>query len=168
MYSRFFIVYRNTKMPINQEQCENLKKHEGFMPRVYKCPAGKDSIAFGYNLEANPLNLSRQEISSFYSSGISEVRAEQLLKLCCNKIESQLQTKLDWYDDLDSNTQYVLINMAYNLGVAGLLEFKKTLGLIKQGKYGEASIEMLNSRWAKQVKTRATDLSRILKTGKVR
>ena len=155
-------------MPITQEQCENLKKHEGFRSKVYKCTAGKDTIGYGYNIAANPLRLPPNEIKSFYEVGISVVRAEQLLKQCCNQVESSLSKELDFYDNLDLNTKYVLLNMAYNLGVQGLLGFKTTLGLIKQGKYNEASVQMLNSKWAEQVKGRATELSTILRTGKIR
>ena len=155
-------------MPITQEQCENLKKHEGFRSKVYKCTAGKDTIGYGYNINSNTLRLPPNEIKSFYEVGISVVRAEQLLKQCCNQVESSLSKELDFYDNLDLNTKYVLLNMAYNLGVQGLLEFKTTLGLIKQGKYNEASVQMLKSKWAEQVKGRATELSTILRTGKIR
>ena len=54
--------------------------------------------------------------------------------------------------------------MAFNMGTAGLLKFKNTLGLIKDGKYKEASVEMLNSAWAKQVGKRATNLSNMIKS----
>lgn len=155
-------------MPITQEQCENLKKHEGFRSKVYKCTAGKDTIGYGYNINSNTLRLPANEIKSFYDVGISVVRAEQLLKQCCNQVESSLSKELDFYDNLDLNTRYVLINMGFNLGVQGLLGFKTTLGLIKQGKYNEASVQMLKSKWAEQVKGRATELSTILRTGKIR
>ena len=36
-------------MPINQEQCDILKRHEGYVSHVYKCPPGKDTIGYGYN-----------------------------------------------------------------------------------------------------------------------
>ena len=58
--------------------------------------------------------------------------------------------------------------MAFNLGVQGLLAFKHTLKLIEEGKTTQASIEMMDSKWAKQVKSRAIDLALILKSGKIR
>jgi lysozyme len=155
-------------MPINQEQCDILKRHEGYRAKVYKCPAGKDTIGYGLNIEANPLKLSDSEIKRLRTSGTNQVEAEYYLKLVCNQIEAQLQRRLTWFADLDSNTKFVMINMSYNLGVEGLLEFKKTLGLIEKGQYSQASVEMLNSKWAKQVGNRSKELSTILKTGKLR
>ena len=55
--------------------------------------------------------------------------------------------------------------MAYNMGVGGLLGFRKTLGFIEAGDYASASVEMLNSRWATQVGGRANKLSRVMLTG---
>ena len=155
-------------MPITQEQCNNLKKHEGFRNKVYKCTAGKDTIGYGYNIAANPLKLSALEIRSFYDIGITEAKAEVLLKLCCNMMESQLTKELNWFNDLDSNSRYVILNMSYNIGVRGLLGFHTTLSLIKDGKLAEASTQMLRSKWANQVKIRAIELSTILRTGKIR
>lgn len=155
-------------MPINQEQCDILKRHEGYRAKVYKCPVGKDTIGYGLNIEANPLKLSDSEIKRLRTSGTNQVEAEYYLKLVCNQIEAQLARRLPWFADLDSNTKFVMINMSYNLGVEGLLEFKKTLGLIEKGQYSQASVEMLNSKWAKQVGNRSKELSTILKTGKLR
>ena len=56
--------------------------------------------------------------------------------------------------------------MAFNLGVNGLLGFRKTLALIEAGDYTKASVEMLDSKWARQVKGRATRLSEQMRTGK--
>ena len=49
--------------------------------------------------------------------------------------------------------------MAYNMGVTGLLKFKNTLKNIENEKYIEASNQMLDSKWAKQVKGRAQELA---------
>ena len=155
-------------MPLNQEQIDILKRHEGYVSHVYKCPAGKDTIGYGYNLEDNPLKLSDKDLQRLRHSGTNPIEAEYYLKLVCNRFESKLTEKLSWFDKLDSNTQFVLVNMAYNLGVAGLLEFKKTLSLIEKGNYAQASVEMLDSKWAKQVGNRSKELSVILKTGKLR
>lgn len=155
-------------MPINQIQADNLKKHEGFRAKTYHCTAGKLTIGYGYNLDANPLHLSANELQSLKTVGITEEKADHLLKLCCTQVEEKLIKALPWFIKLDNNTQYVLINMAFNLGVQGLLAFKNTLKLIQEGKTTQASIEMMDSKWAKQVKSRAIDLALILKSGKIR
>ena len=155
-------------MPLTQEQVAKLEEHEGFRSKVYKCTAGHDTIGIGLNLDANPLKLSANEIKSLYDAGITHEKAVYYLKLVCNQIENRLTKELDWYDKLDSNTKYVLIDASYQMGVSGLLAFKDTLKLIKEGKYNEAAKEMLRSRWAKQVPNRAKSVTDILKTGKIR
>ena len=57
----------------------------------------------------------------------------------------------------------IFTNMAFQLGRKGLSDFKKTLALVKDGKYLEASKEMLRSKWArKDSPNRAKRLSKRL------
>jgi lysozyme len=55
------------------------------------------------------------------------------------------------------------------MGVGGLLEFHKTLGLIQAGNYDKAADEMLLSKWAQEppvgVGSRAHRLSQQMRTG---
>lgn len=60
--------------------------------------------------------------------------------------------------------QRVLVNMAFNLGMTGLLGFKTTLLAMEQGRYEDAA-RMLRSRWAGQVGVRAERLSEMMRTG---
>jgi lysozyme len=59
----------------------------------------------------------------------------------------------------------VLVNMAYNLGVTGLLSFKKMLSAYKKGAFVEAAQHMLDSKWAKQVGDRAKRLAEQMRSG---
>lgn len=68
----------------------------------------------------------------------------------------------DWYLDSPDDVRDVLVEMAYQLGVSGLLKFKKTLKLITDRKYMEASVEMLDSLWARQTPNRAKKLSKVV------
>lgn len=145
---------------------EQLKRHEGFRSKVYQCTANKRTIGYGYNLDANPLNLSTYELNRFCSKGITEKTAENLLVDQVYKLRFDLEGKLPWWSKLDQVRQDVLINMAYNLGLKGLFEFKKTMACIEHGDYTKASKEMLHSGWAIQVKGRAKELSTQFKSGR--
>lgn len=59
----------------------------------------------------------------------------------------------------------VLENMTFNLGIAGLLKFKRTLTMIQAENYDGAAQAMLESKWADQVGARAQRLSQQLATG---
>jgi hypothetical protein len=73
---------------------------------------------------------------------------------------AELETELPWVASSSDELKSILANMAFNLGVKGLLKFKKTIGFLALGQYQEASREMLESKWAKQVGKRAERLSK--------
>ena len=129
---------------------ELLKKHEGFRGQPYHCTAGKLTIGYGRNLEANPL---------------TEKEAEVLLINDVLLIGKQLRESYPWYLRLDDTRQGVLINMAYNLGMAGIGKFKNMLAALEDGNYSEAARHMLDSRWANQVGSRALELAELMKKG---
>lgn len=80
-------------------------------------------------------------------------------------LEKELELRLPWLKKLDPARRGVLVNMAYQLGIAGLLGFKNTLALIERGEYIKASSEMLGSKWAKQTPARANRLSVQMRSG---
>ena len=69
------------------------------------------------------------------------------------------------FPKLDEARRGVLVNMAFQLGTAGLLGFKSTLALIAEGRYTEAAEQMLKSKWATQTPARAKRLAEQMKTG---
>jgi len=129
---------------------ESIKKHEGLRLKPYKCPAGKLTIGYGRNLEDN---------------GITELEAEELLRNDIFRINEELMDSIGQYPSLPLFIKDVLVEMAYQMGVNGLLKFEKTLEFVSQGAYEKASIEMLDSQWAKQTPQRAKTLSNLMKGG---
>ena len=151
---------------MNNQLIQQLKRHEGFRSRVYKCTAGHNTIGYGYNLDANPLKLTNYELVKFRNEGIEQNVAEWLLIRMADKCTGELASSLNWFESLDHVRQCVLINMCFNLGLKGLLGFKNTLAMVSVGEYEEAAKNMLKSKWAEQVKTRAVELSEQMRTGK--
>lgn len=128
---------------------EQLILHEGLRLKPYKCPAGYLTIGVGRNLE---------------TKGISREEALFLLRNDIKEIERAL-SKYDWYMKLDPIRQKVLIDMCFNLGLAGLLQFRRMITALISGDYETAADEMLASKWAKQVGARAQRLARMMRTG---
>ena len=129
---------------------EQLKKHEGMRLKPYTDTVGKLTLGIGRNIE---------------DKGITEQEALFMLNNDVDYFYGQLNKKLPWFKSLDDARQNVLVNMAFNLGVAGLLTFKNMLEECKNEQYNFASIEMLNSKWAKQVGNRSLELSQQMLTG---
>ena len=131
---------------------DQLIEHEGLRLDMYRDSVGIRTIGVGRNLEHVGLR--------------TEAEARYLLRSDIVAIRSELERSVPWVGDLDEVRQRVLLDMAFNLGVAGLRRFEKTLRLVANGHYGRAAQEMLRSRWADQVGQRAKTLSKMMATGK--
>lgn len=127
-----------------------LVRDEGLRLKPYRCPAGKLSIGIGRNLD---------------DCGIRPAEAMAMLANDIAGVERDLDAGMPWWRQLDEPRQHVLANMAFNLGVPGLLKFKNTLALIQAGKFEDAARAMLASKWADQVGPRATRLARQMQVG---
>ena len=128
----------------------DLKRHEGFRQFPYKDSVGILTIGYGRNLE---------------SKGISESEAEWLLKQDVALALLQLQRAVGSFDSLSDVRKSVLVNMTFNMGIAGVMKFKQMLAALEIKDYNKAADAMLDSTWAKQVGKRATELAEKMKAG---
>ena len=126
---------------------DNIKISEGYRSKVYKCTAGYDTIGYGFAIK----DLEHDEDI-----------CDMILEWKVAKLVERLESNLPYLPSLPKEVQDVLIEMAYQMGVSGLLKFKKTLMYIETKDYKDASVEMLDSRWAKQTPNRAKKLSDIM------
>jgi len=128
----------------SQRVAEQLLVDEGLRLKPYRCTAGRLTIGVGRNLE---------------DRGISESEALLLLENDIKDFWDQLATRQPWVLAAPEAVQEALLNMAFNLGVAGLMQFTTTLGHLQTGRYAEAAGAMLASKWARQVGKRAERLA---------
>lgn len=127
---------------------DQLTRHEGMRLMPYKCPAGKLTIGVGRNIEDN---------------GITESEAIILLMNDIERCKWEVETAFPWFIKLNTARYEILVNMCFNMGISRLHSFKKMLAALETGDYETASIEGLDSRWAKQVSKRAIELMTIMK-----
>ena len=127
----------------------DLKVDEGFESRVYTCSANKLTVGYGWNLEDNDL---------------PESIAVELLKYAAVEKIAQLSNN-QWFCELDSRRQSAIANMAFNIGVGGVLKFKKMIAAIEAKDYDLAAIEMQDSKWYNQVGERAKRLVNVMRWG---
>lgn len=144
---------------------EQLKKDEGFSERVYFCTENFPTVGYGYNLTANVLKLSELELQDARHNGVSERKAFLWLARIVENIEQQLDSKIDFFKRLDEARQDVLINMAYQQGLNGVMKYKGTLLAMRHGDFELAAINMLDSKWARQTPKRAKRLAEQMKNG---
>jgi lysozyme len=144
---------------------EQLKIDEGYSEHVYKCPAGANTVGFGYNLDSNSLHLSSLEINHAFRNGMGEVEAERILLIMVKKTVEELQRIFTNWNTISKTRQDALINMCFNLGVTRFLKFKKMIVLVEDNDFVAASKEGLNSLWAKQLPARSKRVMDLLKQG---
>lgn len=128
-------------------------KHEGEVLKPYRCSRGVLTIGKGHNLE----------------HGISKAASDFIFKEDMDKVEADLKERLpELYNKLDANRQLVLIDLCFNIGIGGVLKFKKMLAALNKNDYELAAAELMNSAYARQVPERATENKNILLTGEMK
>jgi lysozyme len=82
--------------------------------------------------------------------GITREEAIYLLRNRLRKIEFDLIQNLPWLSQIDPIRYYALVNMAYQMGVGGLLQFRKMLAAVKKRDWAEAAIQIMDSKYASE------------------
>ena len=141
---------------------DNIKANEGFSEYVYR-----DSLGFltvGYGFKCDSLTSDELELNKNRYEPMSKEVACKILELKLQKLQNEVFAKLKWLKSQPKQVQSIVIEMAYQMGVSGMLGFKNTLKLIENKEYLKASNNMLKSKWAKQTPNRAKKLSDILRS----
>jgi lysozyme len=130
-----------------------LIKYEGFSSTPYKDTMGYWTIGIGHKLDTKDYNEFRNKIITFQE-------ALATLKEDLSEVMKQIKIKLPWIESIPLDKQDILLNMAFNIGVTGLMKFKNMLEAVKNKDYKKASLEMINSDWANQVKNRSMKMAK--------
>ena len=96
---------------------------------------------------------------------INEREAELLLRARMTDSRDELRILFPRYDYLNETRQAVLQDLHYNLGYTRLSAFKKLRAAIARSDFEAAAHEILDSKYAKQVKGRATLLAALMQSG---
>lgn len=117
---------------------QRLIEHEGEERFVYTDSLGYQTIGIGRCVDKKRgKGLSNEEILYLLRNDIKEARDD----LSPN----------NWYLAMDDIRRGVIIEMSFNLGYRGLLKFKKMIKALTTIDYAQATKEMRDSLWAKQI-----------------
>jgi len=128
-----------------------LKRDEGFRGRPYNCSAGKMTIGYGFNLESE--TMPEKVASDLLMHGIME-RLGSLERLA-------------WFHTINDVRQRVIMNMAFNIGISGMLGFKGMIQGICEQDFDRAADEMIDSKWYREDvgKSRSEPLISMMRSG---
>ena len=132
---------------------QQLIRDEGVVRHAYEDSLGFLTIGVG------------RLIDSRRGGGLAPDEIEYLLTNDVIEKSKQVLAALPWTTKLSRPRFAVLVNMAFQMGIGGLLKFKRMLGSIEDGQYSEAAMEMLDSLWAQQTPDRAKRLAKQMLTG---
>lgn len=134
----------------------DLKHDEGCKTVAYQDTLGIWTVGVGHAHVAEGTVWTDQECDDQLAKDIA-------------KAEALLDANAPWWSNLNDARQDVMVNLCFNMGwgngSSGLSSFKNTLKFIETGDYANAAKGLLASKWAKQVKGRATRLAKQMETG---
>jgi len=146
-------------MTKNSLLIDMLKRHEGEVKKngrhvAYMCPAGHWTIGIGRNIDPNG------------GIGLSDEEVDMLLEGDILRVIKELSEEYPWFNSLDDVRKNALIDISFNLGATRLRLFKKALAAMEVADYSLSADEFMDSRWAKQVRSRAIELTEMIRNGK--
>lgn len=145
---------------------DELRGDEGEKLRSYKDSLGYWTIGVGHLIDpakgADPAPFGTDLRGG---KAISQEQSDMLLRQDISAKAAEMDKAIPWWCNLSDNRQRVLMNMAFQMGVSGLLAFKNTLEYLRQGDYRSAAAGMLGSKWALQTPNRAKRLADRMEAG---
>jgi len=137
---------------------DRIKHMEGFRLFPYKDSLGYWTVGFGHKM--NNIGL------SILSKGITNEEAEHLLDVDLEiSKRGMLRLPNAVLCNCNELRKEVLICMVFQLGLAGVIKFKKMLAALEIGDYEKAADEMLDSKWNSQTPERCWQLSMLMRDG---
>ena len=125
-----------------------LAADEGLRLMPYRCSAGKLTIGYGTTFP------------------LSEEEAHLLLRHRLEKVLDQCERRFPWWPRLSPARKQVIASMGYQMGMDGLMGFRRMLAAIERNDYDTAAREMLDSKWAKHDSPdRARRLAKVMVRG---
>ena len=131
-----------------------IKKHEGFVAKVYLDSLGKATIGYGHLLT---------EDDDFVEGVIYD--KDILEELFDKDFNVAVQGMEDLTSDLDivPAAKGIIIEMIFQLGKGGVSKFKKMFESLKNNDYIGAAEQMINSAWYRQTPSRCEELSNLMR-----
>lgn len=142
---------------------DRLREHEGLKLQVYDDATGA-YIRSGTRVVGNPTIGIGTLIGP--GGGITEAEAEYLLQNRINIAVAGVKQLVPDMRALNDPRFDVLVEMAFQMGVAGLAKFENTLQAVREKRWTDAATGMLASTWALQTPKRAQALAAIMRSGK--
>lgn len=133
------------------ELMRQLQEDEGLRLTAYPDTAGHWTVGYGHTPAHEGMTWTLEQ-------------ARDALRADAAAAADAVDTAFPWANKLGPVRRAVLVNMAFNMGIARLRGFRKALTAAQEGDYQACAAHMLDSLWARQVKGRAKRLAQQMRT----
>jgi lysozyme len=140
-----------------EELKEQIKEHEGFVPRTYKDSLGKRTIGFGHLV----LDHEQFEEDKEYTKEQLELVFEKDFEMSLNDANKILEGK-----PVNHIARECVIELVFNIGMPRTKKFVKMLSALDREDYGEAAFQIMDSLYARQVPNRANAIATKMRSAK--
>jgi lysozyme len=138
-----------------------LVRDEGTRLVVYDDATG-EPIGPGSHVIGNPTIGTGRCLTS--RNGISTAEANYLRDNDINVRLAQLDQR-PWFVNMPADRQRAIVNMSFQMGVAGVLSFGDMIAAIQAEDWAKAADAAMASRWATETAARAARVTALLKFG---
>jgi lysozyme len=132
---------------------DTLKIDEGVKYEIYNDHLGYPTFGIGHLVVE-----SDEEHGKPIGTPVSEDRVNSVFEKDVAIMIDEAKKIFPNLDELPEEAQQVIVNMTFNMGRPRLSQFKKFIAGVNAGDWNKAAVEMMDSRWAKQVGARAERL----------
>jgi lysozyme len=85
-----------------------------------------------------------------------------------SRVVVDIVKRIPWAMKLDDARFSVIHSMVFQMGIGGVMNFRKFLNALQMGDFVKASIEMMDSKWAQHDSpARAKRLAEVMRSGKL-
>jgi len=132
---------------------EELIADEGMRLDIYKCTAGHLTVGVGHRIiegdaeHGKPLGYT-----------ITERRMKQLFDLDIAIVREDCHRLYEDFSELPEEAQRIIANMMFNMGLPRMRLFKAMRQCVNDRDWAGAALEMLDSKWARQLPNRSERL----------
>lgn len=141
-------------MPWRDMEEDEIKADEGLRHMGYLDTVGVATAGYGHTGKDVKVGeaYSQQKIDDWFETDFEEAITEA-------------KRVVSFFDALDGPRKGAIVNLAFNMGGTKLAEFHGMLAALDEGDWTTAALHLMNSRYARQTKSRAVRLAYRLRTG---
>jgi len=140
-----------------------IERHEGRRATAYADSRNIPTIGVGFNLTRPDARAKLAGLGLDYEAvcgkrvALTDAQIDQLLEPDITDAIDNARRCVSNFDRLPSDVQMVVVDMVFNLGLAGYANFKKMIAALEREDWAAAAREMEDSVWYGQVKRRASE-----------